>query len=197
MSNDNAPGYNDPSRPFNRSRAYNHGMAQVDADTYLWNEADAVLPLAQIEEAVRLANESPGNIIPFTERHELDPAQTRSVLHQGVDPFALRGNAAIFGDRFTIGQQGVTSRETIDLVGGKWDEGFSGWGYDDNAMHHIFATLAGPPRWVEGKGMHLYHQGAFVSPSPEQALATQRNAQRFNNLCAMSTDELRRHVGLS
>jgi hypothetical protein len=182
------------SGSFNRSAAYNRGMAQVEAETYLWNEADTLLPAEQIEEAVTLARSEPGNVLPFTERHELDPAQTRSVLRGRADPFMMQGGAAIFLDRSSIGQAGVTSRQTIDLIGGRWDEGFAGWGFDDNAMHHIFATLAGAPRWVGGKGIHLYHQPGFVSPTTVQAEATERNAQRFRNLCALSPQDLRKEL---
>lgn len=177
--------------PFNRSAAYNRGAAQFTAGTYLWVEADTLIPARQILAAVQLAGEAPGIVIPFTERHELDPTQTLQVFDDAANPFAMTGAADVFRSRTSIGQAGVTSRDTLDLIGGRWDEGFSGWGFDDDAMHHIFATLAGPPRWVDGKGIHLYHRPGYAAPTPELVEATARNEQRFREIQSLSPGDLR------
>lgn len=176
---------------FNRSAAYNRGLAQTDADVILWVEADTLLPADQITTAAHLAHDAPGIVIPYTERHELDPTQTARVHAGTVDPFTLHGAAAIYPGGSSIGQAGVTSRHTLDLIGGRWDDGYEGWGYDDNGMLHIFETLAGRTRWVEGKGIHLWHQPGYVSPSPEQAAATARNAARFHYMRTLCGEELR------
>lgn len=161
---------------------------------WLWNEADTLIPADQIHTAAHLALQAPGLVIPYTERHELDPTQTARV-HAGavgaVDPFTLNGAAAIYPGGTSIGQAGVTSRHTIDLIGGRWDDGFEGWGYDDNGMLHVFETLAGPTRWVEGKGIHLWHLPGFIAPTPEQAAATARNAARFHHMRTLGPAELR------
>lgn len=179
--------------PFNRSAAYNRGLAQTTADVILWNEADTLIPLDQILTAAWLAEQGPGLVVPYTERHELDPAQTIRVHEDGVDPFTLTG-AIVYPDGASIGQAGVTSRATMDLIGGRWDEGFKGWGYDDNAMIYIFDTLAGYTRWVEGKGVHLYHLPCFVSPSPEQSEATAANAQRFHDIRQLTGPDLHAYL---
>lgn len=175
--------------PFNRHRAYNRGLARTDADVILWNEADTLIPSEQITAAATLALAEPGIVIPYTERHELNATQSR-VVYQGADPFGLRG-AVVYPDGCSIGQAGVTSRRTLDLIGGMWDEGFAGWGYDDNAAFLTFARLAGPPRWVQGKGVHLWHEPAFNDYSPEREAATAANAERFARMRDMTDDQIR------
>lgn len=174
---------------FNRHAAYNRGYAQTVADVVLWNEADTLLPREQIEQAVALAVDAHGLVVPYTERHELSVADTYRV-YQGADPFGIKGEV-VYGNQISIGQAGVTSRATMDAIGGRWDEGYEGWGYDDNAAFQAFKVLAGKPRWVAGKGVHLWHDPAHMMPSAEANEATQRNAARFAAQQAMSADDLR------
>lgn len=178
---------------FNRHAAYNAGYAQTSADVVAWVEADTLIPLPQILTAAALAADSLGMVVPFTERHELDQPAAARVLSGDVDPFTLRG-ATVYAQGSSIGQANVTSRATMDAVGGRWDESFEGWGYDDNAAFLLFERLAGRPRWVEGPGMHLWHLPAYACPSPDAAAATARNAALFQRLQAMTDDELRAHV---
>ena len=165
-------------RPFNRSRAYNTGWSAVEAsDVLVWNEADTLIPRGQLEEAVRVAAAAPGIVIPFTERHELSEPVTLRVLTGEVDPFAVSGEV-VYPDGSSIGQCGVTSAETMRAVG-RWDEGFAGWGYDDNAMLLLFESLVAPRRYVHGKGVHLWHPLAYGNVSDEARFQTQRNAARY------------------
>ena len=164
--------------PFNRHAAYNRGLTQTDLDLILWNEADTLIPADQIHTAAHLAAQAPGLVIPYTERHELDAAQAARVYHDQADPFTLDG-AIVYANGSSIGQAGVTSRATLDAIGGRWDDGYAGWGYDDNAAILTFERCAGRTRWVQGRGVHLWHLPAFVAPTPEQAEATARNAARF------------------
>lgn len=183
------------SGPFNRHAAYNRGYQRThDADVVLWVEADTLIPEAQITEAAHLALEEPGLVIPYTERHELDITQTEQVFAGTVDPFTLRGAANVFANGDSIGQAGVTSHATIDAIGGRWDDDFEGWGYDDNAALYLFATLAGPTRWVTGKGIHLWHTPAYVAATPESEAVTQANAMRLRTLTQMTRAELEAHT---
>lgn len=183
------------SGPFNRSRAYNRGyqvMKQCPVDVILWNEADTVLLPENIEIAAKMALKRPGMVIPYTERHELSPEDTRSVL-DGTTPFAYTG-AVVHGDGWSIGQAGVTSHETMDTIGGWWDERFKGWGYDDNAMFEIFKRLAGEPRWVQGPGHHLYHTPAYEAHTPESRAATDANHELYESIRQMTDNELKEYM---
>lgn len=166
-------------QPFNRSAAYNRGYDLcVRANVVLWNEADTILPKPAVEHAAQMALDEPGLVVPFTERHELNAEQTAWVLQGVADPFNLRG-ATVYPDGRSIGQAGLTSVATMNAIGGRWDEGFEGWGYDDNAMFHIFAELAGPPRFVAGKGVHLWHTPVYHAHTPQSRATTDRNAARY------------------
>lgn len=180
----------EPGQPFNRSAAYNRGLARASSqDIILWNEADTLIPLRQIEAAAEVAAQQLGLVVPFTERHELNAAQTDEV-HQGADPLVMRG-AVVYPDGRSIGQAGVTSRATIDAIGGAWDEGFSGWGYDDNGMFHVFKELAGAPQWVTGPGVHLWHTPVYTAWTPQSRQSSDANAARFMAMNKLRGDDLR------
>jgi hypothetical protein len=182
--------------PFNRSAAYNLGYAQVPAgiDAVLWNEADTLIPRAHVTAAALLATSAPGLVIPFTERHELDQPTTARILTEGLDPFTQPA-ALVMPDRTSIGQAGVTSRATMDLIGGRWDEHYSSWGFDDNGMHHVFWHCAAPARWIDGPGMHLWHPHATTTATAEQTYATKANADRWERMRHITDpDELRREI---
>lgn len=163
--------------PFNRHAAYNTGLTRASTDVICWIEADTLIPVDQLAVAAVLAAKGPGLVVPFTERHELDAAQSAEV-YDGANPWDYLG-AVVFPDGSSIGQAGVTSRATIAAIGGRWDDRYSGWGYDDNAAFRAFEEQAGRARWVKGKGVHLWHKPGFVEPTPEQAAATARNAALY------------------
>ena len=178
---------------FNRSAAYNRGYAASEpANVILWNEADTLLSIEAVLTAAHLALTQPGLVVPFTERHELDASSTQAVL-DGDDPFAMRG-AIVYPDGCSIGQAGVTSVHTMTAIGGRWDEGFEGWGYDDNAMFHVFATLAGQPRWVKGKGVHLWHTPVYRAHTPASQAATDRNRDRYHRMRSLPADALAEYL---
>ena len=176
-------------QPFNRSAAYNRGYTLSEpANVILWNEADTLLPAHQILGAAHVALQNPGLVVPYTERHELNATQTQQV-HDGADPLTMRG-ATVYPDGRSIGQAGVTSVHTMNAIGGRWDEGFEGWGYDDNAMFHIFQALAGPPQWVRGVGVHLWHTPVYHAHTPESRATTDRNAARYMHIQTLGGQQL-------
>jgi hypothetical protein len=175
--------------PFNRSAAYNRGLAHTDSDVIIWNEADTIIPAEQIAAGVMLAAEAPGVVIPFTERHELTPAAAKKV-RAGADPWT--GDVEkVYGGGRSIGQCNITSRATLAAFGGRWCEKFSGWGYDDTLMFHAFKVLAGPPRWVEGKGVHLWHPKPLASSDPAVRAQIKENKRTNRRLMALAPDKLR------
>lgn len=179
--------------PFNRSLAYNRGFGYLDdPDVILWVEADTLLQPEQIIRAAELAKSTGSLVVPFTERHELTKDATLKMLQTGI--VDARG-AVVHGGGWSIGAAGVTTADAVRSVGG-WHEGFNGWGYDDNAMFHIFSTLAGKPNWVSGNCLHLWHSpagGAGAKPSEEAQEQTEKNRMLFEELRKMSPMELYRH----
>lgn len=173
------------SGPFNRSAAYNRGWREAgDPDAIIWNEADCFIPLPQLEDAMRLAVQAPGLVLPYTERVELTEAGAELVRNTNGGLVVERKHVErAFPNGISIGQCGVTSRETMRAVG-QWDEHFAGWGFDDNAMHLAFDRLAGPTRWVQGVGWHLWHPLAYGRVSPEAKARTDANRVRYQAMVA-------------
>ena len=67
---------------------------------------------------------------------------------------------------------------------GQWDEHFAGWGFDDNAMFLAFERLAGPPRWVQGVGWHLWHPLAYGRVDTDAKARTAANRARYQAMVA-------------
>lgn len=175
--------------PFNRSAAYNRAFEQAGSDVIVWNEADTIIPVDQLREAIALAIGAVGVVIPFTERHELSPEGAEHV-RSGADPWTAEVEKVYGGGR-SIGQSNVTSRATLAAIGGRWCEKFSGWGYDDTLMFHAFKVLAGPPRWVEGKGVHLWHPKPIASKDAKVRAQIKANKRLNRHLLTLTPDQLR------
>lgn len=175
--------------PFNRSAAYNRGMAEHPADVWVFHEADMIIPAAQLERAVEAAS-SPGLVVPFDTYHYLTPEDTETV-HHGADPFGREPRRVVAGGRST-GAVNVVSAETMTAVG-RWDEQFQGWGWDDRAMTRAFHIATGAPaRCVPGVGVHLWHppggsvNGGIRIPETEQR-ATDANKARYQRYLLAET----------
>lgn len=164
---------------FNRSAAYNRGIADTDAEVLILAESDLLISPAQIDRAVEMAIDSPGMVVPFSWFMALSEADSVLVRNHELEP-SLGNSTPIKGHRGSIGAINVLSRDTYELVGG-YDERFEGAWYDDDAMKIAFDVAAGPTRWVEGSAYHLYHlsggRGAHLSA--QDRAATARNRERF------------------
>lgn len=173
-------------QPFNRSAAYNAGMALALAEVYVFNEADMLVPYEQLDAAVRVAAASPGLVIPFDAYHYLSREDSTQVL-AGAHPMS-------FDPLWTmksIGPVNVVSAESMRMVG-QWDETLSGHGYDDNCMERAFRIACNSPtHHIAGPAWHLYHDMAYApwergtpasNPanfSPEEVRATEWNRNRL------------------
>lgn len=146
--------------PFNRSAAYNDGMAKSPSEVYVFHEADMLIPLDQLARAIDLAREGLGLVVPFTEYHYLPQEGSRLVLSGTAEPEDVAPEW-IMGNGRSIGAVNVCSSETMRWVG-CWDETLSGHGFDDNAMYHAFETACGETRYAAGPGRHLWHPMAYA-----------------------------------
>lgn len=167
---------------FNRSAAYNKGIAATTAEVIVFSEADLLVPIEQIKKGVHKALQAPGLVVPFSRFMALDEADSVAVRARTLPPEKAKAEQ-VRGDCQSIGAVNIVSRETIRLIGGGWDECMMGHGYDDDSMELAFRTLAGPTRFIDGPGYHQYHiPGAFFA-TPESTAAdraaTERNKQRW------------------
>lgn len=183
---------------FNRSAAYNLGIRAVppDADGYIFAESDMLVPPDQVDQAVNLASESLGMVVPFSTycyQGDENSAAIREHLRKPQEcvPRWRKENCT------SIGAINVVSRATMEAVG-QWDEKFEGNWYDDNAMDVAFSTICAPTRFVPGEGHHLHHlpghRGKHLSDKEKAATAAnQRRLTAYER--AASTNnvaELRR-----
>lgn len=175
----------DGDAQFNRSAAYNRGACRgrigaTAADMLIFAESDLIVSYDQIDRAVTMAAAAPGMVVPFSWFMALSESDSERVRDGVVDPSDCVA-VAVKGHRSSIGAVNVLSRHTLDLVGGGWDEQFEGAWYDDDAMKIAFDVAAGPTRFVEGSGYHLYHlsggRGGHLTRADRAA--TTRNRQRF------------------
>lgn len=163
---------------FNRHRAYNRAAQHTDADVLCYVESDMLLPFHQMEEAI-IAARTPGLIVPFTERHELNAEDSAKIRAHQLTYHDVRGEVIMPKPRRT-GAINVLSRATLNAVG-RYDEAFSGNWWDDRSMHIAFDICAGPTRWIDGPSYHLYHLPGHTGThlTPEDKAATARNKERF------------------
>lgn len=181
---------------FNRSAAYNRGAAMTDAEVLVYTEADMLVDYAQVTEAVELARQEPGLVIPFTQYRYLSPADSEAVRRRRKPTWRCTPEH-VMDDGQSIGAINVVSRRSIELVGG-WDEAFEGNWYDDNAMKIAFEICAGPTRWVDGPAYHLYHlpghKGEHLTDADRAATAANK-ARLGRYQQATTPDEIRQLTG--
>jgi hypothetical protein len=190
------------SAQFNRSSANNRGAAATDADVLVYTESDILVDHQQIREAITLAGDELGMVVPFTHQKKLtstDSVLVRSHLKEAADCVPDRHP---YGETTNYGCVNVISRATLAAVG-QWDENFEGHGHDDSAMWLAFNKAAGQMRWVDGSAYHLYHLGFDPELEPDASHITQedrvaqgRNYQRMVLYCyAKTPEEIRQLTG--
>lgn len=176
---------------FNRSAAYNRGAdlaRELGVDVVVYTEADMMIPHGQIEQAIEAAAEQPGLVVPFTTYNYLSPVDSARVRHGAnlipLVPESVMDNGA------SMGAVNVVSLAALDAIG-RWDEGFEGNWYDDNAMEQAFAVCCGVRRHVFGPAWHLYHLPGWTGDHLTDAdrEATEANRQRWLRYEAATTPE--------
>jgi hypothetical protein len=178
---------------FNRHQAYNRAAQQTDADILAFVESDMLIDFTQIDEAIKQATETPGLVVPFTERHELSPDSSELVRAHTIHPRDGRADVIKPKPKRT-GAINILSRATLEAVG-QYDPAFEGNWWDDRSMHIAFDICAGPTRWIDGPSWHLHHlpghEGTHLTP--EDKAATARNRERWQQYTQATTpDQIRR-----
>lgn len=168
---------------FNRHAAYNRGIRMAldelaDYDAFIFAESDMLVPADQITEALRMACEHIGMVVPFS-TYCYHSAQASERIRAGADPYVIKPMWKM-DDCRSIGAINVLSRRTMDALG-QWDEKFEGNWYDDDAMRLALEVLTGHTRFVPGSAHHLYHlpghRGKHLTDKERDA--TRRNQTRL------------------
>lgn len=166
---------------FNRSSAYNRGIAAVDPDTevFIFAESDMLCPPEQIFEGVQLAEIEFAMVVPFSTYAYQGPENSAMIRAGVLQPQELKPQWQMKDCR-SIGAINIVSRRTMDAVG-QWDEKFEGNWFDDDAMKLAFDTITSPTRFIDGRADHLHHlpghRGKHLSDQEKNATA--RNQRRL------------------
>lgn len=174
---------------WNRSAAYNRAAGLVRHDVVAFIEADLLVPIEQLITAAEWAEE-PGLVIPFSQflaMNERDSDLVRQGLLHPSDAIAQQ----MRGDRQSIGAGNVVSRESLMAIG-RFDEGFEGHAFDDDATERAFAICCGPTRFVDGPAWHQFHTpGALYRPDAPDSdrQATAANEKRYQKYLAAETPD--------
>jgi hypothetical protein len=174
---------------FNRSRAYNLGAAATRADILVFAESDILVAHEQVDEAISLAADAPGLVVPFTQYRALTEADSHLLRTHAKALPDCSIEYQIPGGQST-GAVNIVSRETLRAVG-QYDETFEGSWYDDTSMARAFEVTSGSIRRVEGSAYHLYHLPGWKGDhlSDADRAATERNEQRWQLYLDANTPE--------
>lgn len=148
---------------FNRSAAINRAAGLADWeradpwDVAIIIDSDVICDPDRVRAGVALALETGRMVLPFDHRKDLSASGSQSVME------GFAGNWKRFVKHtYTSMVSGVVivSRTLWNEVGG-FDEGFVGWGYEDNAFAAACQTFAGGPEIkMPGELWHLWHPTA-------------------------------------
>lgn len=143
------------SSPGGKAAAVNAGVEQSTGNVIVQLDMDSLVPYDRLREAVDLAAEADGLVVPH-DRYLYLTADATADIYVG-DGWASKGP----GDCESFGQLGVGnvvvfSRRTFDTVGG-FDPRFKGWGGDDAAFAIACWGWFGDTRRLPGDVVHLWH----------------------------------------
>lgn len=140
---------------FTRARTTNEAIRAADCDILVHSDPDSVVPPAALREAIRLASEADGLVVPHDRYLYLTEAATRTV-YTGVSPFLLGPDDCEVSGPNGVGNVLVFSRETWEAAG-HYDERFGMWGGDDAVFAYSTGATSQPLRRLAGDMVHLYH----------------------------------------
>lgn len=174
--------------PFNRSKAMNAAARNAgDWDVAVILDADVLTNVDHVHRAIERAVDTGGPVLAFTERVCLNRGATRRVLGGWRGDWRARGSVQhVYTDMCS--SVVVVTRALWDAVGG-FDEGFVGWGYEDNAFMCAAETLSGcAMERIPGECWHLYHRTQRRVPA---LLHSNRARLGLYNAAHMDPDAMR------
>lgn len=160
--------------PFNRSLGLNiaaelagnwHVAVFIDSDAYIDQE--------QLTKAIRLAVDTQKMVLPFDKVVEINELTTMTqILPTGkllFEPTPEQIDRVRTEPTVTQSLFVVVPRNIYEQIGG-FDEGFVGWGGEDNAFYKAAEIVGGEVLRVPGNVYHLWHQPASREYQPQNGL---------------------------
>lgn len=145
----------DNSGDFNRSAARNAGVEKSNSDVVVIIDADNLLPIINIVKAIDRARRKDILVKPFSLFGYLTEESTNS-FYEDPDPSNF---VPLYIDppqeNFTGGSY-IMKKSLWQGIGGM-DEGFIGWGAEDDAFHLLCKDKRIKTKYILGDCYHLYH----------------------------------------
>ena len=142
---------------FNRSAARNKGVLDSTSEISVIIDADNFIPLKQIHDAINAASIEDVLVKPFSLFGYLTEESTKlfyEYWNGSVMGFSPTYENSPVSD-FTGGAY-VIRRSLWNDIGGM-DEGFIGWGAEDDAFHLLCKAMNIKVKYIDGVDYHLYH----------------------------------------
>lgn len=150
--------------PFTRARGLNAAVQAAQCDLIVQADPDSVVEAYQLTEALMMAQDADGLVVPF-DRYLYLTAEATARLQEGPSPIADRQGRYLpamgpdDAEEHGSGSAGpvtVYRRTTWEEVGG-YDERFPLWGGDDSVFAYCTDAYFGPLRRVPGDLLHCWH----------------------------------------
>lgn len=165
----------DPTAPYNRSHTFNLGAREARAPVLLLHDNDMLVPSGYARRLLERVARGYAVVNPKRFVFYLDAVHSASVL-AGSEAYGARPAEAIVQNLEAGGSMAITA-EAYAAIGGM-DEGFVGWGGEDNEFWDRCLTR---PTWIWGYEpiVHLWHRGQPLkhqrdNPNLERARAVMR-----------------------
>lgn len=145
------------SGEFNRSAARNTGVNQTTSKVAVIIDADNFIPASQIWQAIELAERKDALVKPFKYFGYLTEEST-NLFYQVFENPILDFEPTYIDppqEDFTGGAY-VMKKSLWQELGGM-DEGFVGWGAEDDAFHLLCKNSGVKTIYIDGYDYHLYH----------------------------------------
>ena len=186
----------DESLLFHRTRYINRMLAGVPGRAAAVWDADAIVPVAQLEQAYRLITTA-GTVLayPYNGRFwDIDDYYS-SFFCRKTDIRILTDTQTprqFMGKYYSSGGAFLVDVESYRACG--WEnEYFPGWGPEDEERYKRLEILGHAPRRTKGGLYHLYHPRGVNSGYPD-AGAEYAAKKEFCKVCGLPPGELRSYI---
>lgn len=158
--------------PFSRGASFNQGADRLQADVLVFADADVVVEVEALRQAVTHAYVLGVTAYPYREYVRLTREATDTYMAHQLLPADERHPFAEWTEPNSVGGCFVVRRSAYLACGG-CDPRFVGWGFEDVAWSAVSATLLGEHVRERGSLLHLWHpwdgySGGNTSKSPAE-----------------------------
>ena len=165
---------------FNRAAGVNVAAKVAgNWDVAVIADADAWVDPAQLDKAVRQARQTGKLVSALNEVWMLSEQQTATIMRSTSVPTRVpRPSERKTDPTMTQSICLVIPRAVFEAIGGL-DEGYRGWGAEDNALWHAATIAAGKPERTTGPAYHMHHPPASTREERSEDPAYRRNWERW------------------